>query len=226
MRDDVHMVVWVTSRCNLRCPLCNERSAIEENPNYDMPLEELHQFIDSSVRRGIHYAAVELTGGEPTLWPHFVEGLRMLANSEIANWTTFVTNGRDATAVASAVHEITPVYGVSATQATPEQVAEHLRINPNVFVNSSPHRRTPDLPVPGSLPAICVVENNRVGRHVLPLAYYDGWVYHCCTARALGGHRLSCPFEGDFLQFFTDTPRSQPICQQCLCNSKVWSSLS
>jgi hypothetical protein len=191
-----------------------------------MPIRELDRFINSSAKRGIHYAAVELTGGEPTLWPHFVEGLRMLANSEIADWVTFVTNGRDATAVANAVHEIAPIYGVSATQATPEQVSEHLRINPCVFVNDSPHRRTPDLPVPDSLPAICVVENNRVGKRVLPLAYYDEWIYHCCTARSLGGHSLSCPFESDFLKFFTEMPRSQPICQRCLCNSKVWSSLS
>lgn len=225
MRTDSHITFWVTSRCNLNCPKCNQRPAIEEHPNYEMPLEELKAFIASSQQRGIHYAAVELTGGEPTLWPHFAEGLRLLRDSGITDWPTFVTNGRDAEYVALLSQRLGISYGLSATQATKEQVTTHLTINPNTFVNREPHRQTPAQPIPNSLPAVCVVEVNRQGRKVLPLAYYKGRIYHCCTARSLRGHVKSVSFQEDFLAFFTKEPRNQIMCSQCLCNSKVWSAV-
>ena len=109
----IHMTIWVTSRCNLRCPKCNQQNLLGD---YDMPKEEFLDFVLSSRSRKIHYDTIELTGGEPTLWPHFKSALQLLQSTSIADWNTFVTNGRDAVHVASIAKTFAPVYGVSESE--------------------------------------------------------------------------------------------------------------
>ncbi len=220
--DPIHLVVWVTSRCNLQCPKCNEIDAMEASPDYEMPWSEFEYLVRQSLDRGIHYATVELTGGEPTLWLHFAEALELLRDSGVTDWATFWTNGRDAKTVAEIARRYAPVYGVSATQATPKQLETHRSINPNILVNSAPHKTTPQYSLPDTHPAVCVVSGNRLGVAVLQLGYFDRRVYHCCTARSLGGSAYSVPFDEDFVAHYRQQPRDQEICGRCLCNDRVW----
>lgn len=223
----IHMVLWVTSRCNLDCPLCNQQAARRKYPDYEMSKGELKEFLYSCRRRGITFSGVEIAGGEPSAWPLLGWGLRELRRTSISPFITFITNGNDAEHVASvaAKHEVT--YSVSTTQTTPEQVAIHRAKGVGVTWNDHAHRPVPQSPVPDSLPAECSQRRDRTGRIVRHLLYFNGYVYYCCMALAnsliVGDDpRYRCRYDEDFVEFFSDRKFDVPICSVCLCNEKVW----
>ena len=63
-RDGCCVLLELTNRCNLRCPVCFA-SAGEQMP-YDLPLEEIGRQYDLLMERGGPFN-IQLSGGEPTL---------------------------------------------------------------------------------------------------------------------------------------------------------------
>jgi glycosyltransferase involved in cell wall biosynthesis len=227
-KTQIHLVVWVTSKCNLECSRCNQRAARSDCPEYDMSQQELTAFIESCKRRKIQFTTVELTGGEPTRWSLFESGLKQLTDSGIAEDVTFITNGREAKKVARIARKCGIRYTVSAQQAAEEQQELHRRYGVGVMWIDNPHRPVPASPVRNSLPASCSQTHDRAGRSVTQLLYYRGHVLYCCMALAnsqiLQKAPPSCEFEADFIRYFEARQFDQPICSVCLCNSKVWAA--
>ena len=223
----VHLVLWVTSRCNLDCPRCNQQATRKALPGYDMPEEELERIITSSKERGLHFSTIELTGGEPSLWPLFERGIEKLKAAEIADHITFITNGNDAARVARIANQHGLRYTVSLTQATEEQSAVHRAQGVGVMWNDVSHRLLPVQPVPDSLPAECSQVHDGNGRVVRQLEYIQGKVYYCCMAYANSAivgddSRTQCSFEENFCAAFAGRKFDLPICTVCLANAKVW----
>ena len=63
-RDGCCVLLELTNRCNLRCPVCFA-SAGEQKP-YDLPLEEIGRQYDLLMERGGPFN-IQLSGGEPTM---------------------------------------------------------------------------------------------------------------------------------------------------------------
>ncbi|KSW12511.1 heme biosynthesis protein [Pyrodictium occultum] len=82
------LVVWnFTNMCNLRCLHCYQR-ADRPLPN-ELTLEEKLRVVDQLDRAGV--AAVALSGGEPTIHPHFYTVLHEIASRGM--YAAVATNG-------------------------------------------------------------------------------------------------------------------------------------
>ncbi len=67
----------LTNRCNLKCPICfaNANSA---GYVYEPDLETVRQMlVDLREEKPVPTPAVQFAGGEPTVYPHFLEAIRM-----------------------------------------------------------------------------------------------------------------------------------------------------
>ena len=82
------LVVWnFTNMCNLRCMHCYQRA---DRPRPDeLTLEEKLMVVDQLDKAGV--AAVALSGGEPTIHPHFLRVVRELSDRGI--YPAVATNG-------------------------------------------------------------------------------------------------------------------------------------
>ena len=223
----IHLVIWVTSRCNLDCPLCNQKTIRRLHPDYEMTLDELQYILSSSQARGIRYSTIELTGGEPTLWSHFSEGIRLICESGMARHVTFITNGRDPEGTTEIANRYGLHYVVSAHQCSKANAEVHRRQGVGVIWNKAPHYPPPEKPILRVLPAECSQRQDGHGRVVRQLYYVQGRVWYCCMAysasRLVGDLPLySCPFDDDFGAYFYTRRYDLPICRVCLCNKNVW----
>ncbi len=82
------LIVWnFTNMCNLRCKHCYQR-ADKPLPN-ELTLEEKIRVVDQLDRAGV--AAIALSGGEPTIHPHFYTILHEIAKRGI--YAAVATNG-------------------------------------------------------------------------------------------------------------------------------------
>jgi len=226
----LHLVLWVTSCCNLKCPLCNQTTAREVSPGYKMSRAELDHFINSSVERGIKYKTIELSGGgEVSIWPEFEYALKALRDSGVAEELSFITNGANAERVTDLAFTYCPCYHVSLQQATPEQVNIHRSKGVRVFWVNGPHLPSPQKLVDGSLPCSCQLHTDRWGFLVNQLLYYSGNVYRCCPANMHytffidGLEKGYCvPFDSDFVTWARGKTLDCNLCAICLCNNKVF----
>lgn len=227
-RPPLQLTMFVTTRCNLACPLCSQSALRRET--WDLSLEELNRVIAVCRKDGLHFRYIEVTGGEPTMWPHFYEGVRRLKESGIADDITFITNGNNAPLAVGVSKLYAPWYFVSLQQATPEQVAYHRANGVRVFWNTEVHRPQPRVPFAGVLPCQCGATTSRWGERCVSIAYFQGRAYYCCMAPALQavtGHdaAISTPWESGFMAHFADKQFDRPICAVCMNNNRIWNRL-
>nr|MDO8134749.1 radical SAM protein [Candidatus Njordarchaeum guaymaensis] len=62
--------VIFTPRCNYNCSFCQNWQILEVKPEYEKNIEQVYRFIDNAAPT---VEAVKVTGGEPTLYPEFLE---------------------------------------------------------------------------------------------------------------------------------------------------------
>ncbi|KYF72425.1 radical SAM protein [Sorangium cellulosum] len=82
-------IIEITNHCNLECPIC----IVQNRHNYNMTREEFGRVLDGIVAKEGTLETINLSGGEPTLHPQFLELLDMArARTEIAR-VSISTNG-------------------------------------------------------------------------------------------------------------------------------------
>ncbi len=90
--------VDLTNRCNLRCPFCFANANVADYV-YEPSLDEIRKMLERSATvRPRREQAVQFSGGEPTLSPHFVEACRIakkLGFARIQAATNGITFAKD-----------------------------------------------------------------------------------------------------------------------------------
>ena len=82
----------LTNRCNLRCPYCFANANVQPYV-YEPSLTQIEAMIDQALAmRPRRMQAIQFSGGEPTLSPHFIEACR-LAKSRGVKMIQAATNG-------------------------------------------------------------------------------------------------------------------------------------
>ncbi len=82
-------IIEITNHCNLECPIC----IVQNRHNYNMTTEEFARILDGLVEKEGVLETINLSGGEPTLHPQFMEFLDMArAKTEISR-VSISTNG-------------------------------------------------------------------------------------------------------------------------------------
>lgn len=225
---NLKMYLWVTSDCNLACPLCNQKYARNLHKGYNMSMDELRFFIASSIDRGIHYFTIELMGGEPTMWPNLEEAVNLIYDSKVCDHITLATNGNTPEKILK-LESLLYYWVVSRTQATPEQVARYMPFSYKITFNKEPHRAEPNRSIPDTLPAVCCVTQDKWRTPYESVLYLKGKVYYCHFAPALERWTprddLSCDFKDDFVKKFLGKKYDKKICTYCTGNNKVWEQL-
>ena len=81
-------IIEITNFCNLDCPIC----LVQNKDNYMMSREELAGIIDGLVEKEGRLDTVNISGGEPTVHPDFLELLELARRPEISRLSVS-TNG-------------------------------------------------------------------------------------------------------------------------------------
>jgi organic radical activating enzyme len=220
------MLIWVTSGCNLKCPLCIVRHAQKVLDGYEMGIAEVKFFIQSCKDRKIHFDTIIFTGGEPTVWKHLFPATVWFYLSGITDKIALISNG----CLPQKIFDISPMlshYAISATQATAENIELFKRSGDTIVFNNEGHRTPQTEPVENSLPAVCGNSMDLLGKPTNQIHYMAGKVYYCCNALIQSEHTgltddLVCDFTEDFIQKFSNKLYDKAICSYCLCNDKVW----
>lgn len=87
-------LIEIVRSCNLACPTCYAESPVGTGSALDaVPLAELKQRIEGVVERKGGIEILQLSGGEPTLHPHFFELLEWIQAHEKIDFVLINTNG-------------------------------------------------------------------------------------------------------------------------------------
>jgi 7,8-dihydro-6-hydroxymethylpterin dimethyltransferase len=81
-------IIEITNHCNLECPIC----IVQNRKNYMMSVEEFAATIDGLIDKEGQLDTVNLSGGEPTIHPRFLELLDLAKRPEISR-VSISTNG-------------------------------------------------------------------------------------------------------------------------------------
>ena len=87
-------LIEIVNSCNLSCPTCYADSPMGVGQKVDaVPMEDLQRRIQGVVDRKGKIEILQLSGGEPTLHPHFFELLRWLQSHPSIDYVLLNTNG-------------------------------------------------------------------------------------------------------------------------------------
>jgi 7,8-dihydro-6-hydroxymethylpterin dimethyltransferase len=81
-------IIEITNHCNLECPIC----IVENKHNYTMSRAEFTSIIDGLVAKEGRLDTVNLSGGEPTIHPEFLDFIRIAKRPQISRLSVS-TNG-------------------------------------------------------------------------------------------------------------------------------------
>jgi radical SAM protein with 4Fe4S-binding SPASM domain len=79
------ILIRVSKTCNAKCKMCD----FWKNPDKGHNFKKFIKLIKSAKKLG--GKRIRLTGGEPTIWPHFFDALRLIKNEGME--PAFITNG-------------------------------------------------------------------------------------------------------------------------------------
>ena len=82
-------IIEITNHCNLECPIC----IVQNRNNYNMTKEEFGNILDGLVEKEGTLETINLSGGEPTLHPQFMEFLDMAVAKQEISRVSISTNG-------------------------------------------------------------------------------------------------------------------------------------
>lgn len=82
--------IFVTERCNFSCPMCHVgESMIKNYSQSDISLDSIRKILLESKKWG---SSFQIAGGEPTLYSHLIETLRLISSHNLISGLT--TNGQ------------------------------------------------------------------------------------------------------------------------------------
>ena len=81
-------IIEITNHCNLECPIC----IVQNKNNYMMSREEFGRIIDGLIEKEGTLDTINISGGEPTIHPQFLEFCDMAKRPQIARLSVS-TNG-------------------------------------------------------------------------------------------------------------------------------------
>ena len=82
-------IIEITNHCNLECPIC----IVQNKNNYNMSLAEFTQTIEGLIEKEGTLEAINLSGGEPTLHPDFMQMLEIATARKEISRVSISTNG-------------------------------------------------------------------------------------------------------------------------------------
>lgn len=219
------MSLYVTGVCNLACSECIMQHAMAADPKYQMAPAELQALVEFGEKSKYRFDFV-LTGGEPLIWKHLLEGLAILRGSSITNKITMFSNAMFYDRVTPVIAGMLDDIRISHYFYNTKQMEQLKAMYPDKVhvVERTGFWKNPSEPLPPhqSLPVECM--NPEV-------MLYDYEVYACphnlSIAKGCGSEvQLSVPVKQvNFLKELRNIKHSdahaREICTRCISNGKV-----
>jgi len=86
-------LIEIVDSCNLSCPTCFAGSPLSQGAPSSVPLDEIKQRIEHVIEKKEKIEILQLSGGEPTLHPHFFELLQWTQEHPNIDFVLVNTNG-------------------------------------------------------------------------------------------------------------------------------------
>lgn len=104
----------VSSQCQNDCKNCAHIGLRQYIPDYQLTLEQLNKFIDVTEKSGYFIKQINIHGpGEPLLWKHFNEGIKLLKKSKSIGNINVTTNGILLDSIPTQVLKLIDLLGIS-----------------------------------------------------------------------------------------------------------------
>jgi len=82
-------IIEITNHCNMSCPIC----LVENKHSYYMPISDFENIINGLIEKEGHLANINLSGGEPTIHPQFLDLLDIAVRRDEIARVSISTNG-------------------------------------------------------------------------------------------------------------------------------------
>lgn len=226
MNDDyTELTIYVTSKCNLHCQQCVMGKFMRENAKYEMSIPELQDFLDITKRSGYVFNMI-VCGGEPLLWRHLEEGMKLIHESGVANRILIFSNVIDISRVTDEVMKYTTQLRVSRYESNEKNTKELIARYPDKIrvVERREFCELPTEPVPGSLPSLpddCLTPEN---------LFMKDKIFACPHVASVNGGKdtlddgtkLYVPLQIGYMDGMKQILEKQKhLCMKCISNKKI-----
>lgn len=171
------MSLYVASACQLSCQECIMSHLMKKDAAYQMSLEELDRLIYYSEQSNykFHY---RLTGGEPFLWKHLLEGTKRLRASPSCLSISIISNAIHVELATDELMEMVDCLRISRYLYNEKNAnyLEHKYPERVLVVDRQEFLKNPTEKVPNSIPVHCGNPE---------LMFYDNRVYACPHSKSI-----------------------------------------
>ena len=221
-----HMTLFVCLACQRSCSQCSQRGLMQWKPDYQMSLGEVEKFISDTKESDYDkFKSIIISGGEPLLWRHLEEGVRMLRESGLSHQLNIFTNGINAEAVTTGLFDNITILRLSKYAENKPVLAdlvdrfgsEHIKI-----VDQTMHYPIPTELLDNVLPAKCGCEG---------YGLCDGIMYACPMVPAVAKEfnleladfpESYCDLQPHWAEILNDFDKANHLfCRGCIGNQKV-----
>jgi len=214
--------IKTTSLCNRHCKNCPVMAWSASDPDYHTSIEDIRRLIEFSRKNNIQWKYILLSGGEPLLWKHIVEGTKLLFKSKITNDLKLFTNAIQVSnkAALDRVADILPHvhhFRVSQYNNNQNQIKQlRGRFGARIEVeNRTKHMVPPKEAIPGTVPALC---------RCRAVAFIYGGFDVCGPARTVFPRDKKPEYElnmDSFTELLIFPKEMQGACGMCISNAHV-----
>ena len=203
-------LIYVTLACNLRCPRCFLHDLTAQTRAYMMTWEQYETILRRLREQSVHLRCLQLTGGEPTLWPHLKQAIARAKELGICDHVRVSTNAVDRNAgdYEGADSLCISHYG-ALNRHDILRLKRTFRGKTRVICVDHLPWPFPEGPDPSTLPADC---------NCVLLTFLGDRVWPCGMAAARGTDGSFEVKENFFYRFLSGNPKSQSLCAECLSN--------
>ena len=217
------VTLYVTSRCNLSCDGCIMGNFMRENRHYEMSLLEVAEFLRVTRESG-YVVDIILSGGEPLLWRHLKQGLKMIRKSGIVKRILLFTNAMDISQVDDGVMSCLSQLRISRYCSNADNTRILCQRYPKnaKIADRREFYRQPAEPIDDVLPCQCVNTE---------YLYMNGKVYACAHGASANngrdelpdGTKLYVPLRVGYMDAMAAIRAAQErsLCAKCSSNVKV-----
>lgn len=169
--------LYTTAACNINCEHCIMRPVKKNCPNYEISLKELERFINITNQSGYKFS-ITISGGEPLLWTHLKQGLKMLRESPICKYMYMFTNAVNHQVLDEKTVSYLDHIRVSQYKENQQQINRlvYLYGKKIQIVNRTMFWHIPNTPLPNTTPADCEYKK---------WWYYNNQIYACAHCMPL-----------------------------------------
>ena len=230
--------VMTHSTCNLSCQHCTVMPwMVKHGKNYEMTVENIENFIYWSKKSNYFFKRIVLSGGEPLIWNHLMESLRLLKKEKgrLYQVISIQTNllkvtkkniewFREVLSLVDAVRVSVYLYNNKAIDLIHSTFSAQERQKITYEDRHTAFMKPVLKPVPNSLPAICACPDYNL--------YGDG-VEICAGGRSIA-ISMGKTIEEDYPNYHVKIDREnyldrlnvhdqlqQDLCQYCTVNTKT-----